>query len=534
VQDAEEIKASSQNFNGMFKRGKWLIGILMLLPTVIWAQSTSETALLFSRTRPGGSARIQGMGGVQTSLGGDYSSAFSNPAGLGMFNRSEISITPGFNTANVTSDYLGNKGTESKTNFAIPGLGLVFQTEKDGRKGFLSGTFAVSMNRVNNFNQNFSYNGTNDKNSIIDYFIEDATGYDPNSFLINGSNFNTPTGLAYNNYLIEDSTFIDPSASRLEYLSVMGTFPTNPQDIREAFQLEDVQTEGAQNQWSFSYGANLSDKVFIGAGVGFTTLRFASKKTYTESDYFFVLDPDFNPLDNMILEEELRINGNGINGTLGVIFRPIDMVQIGVSYTSPTLYQLTDSYRATMTTRWNNFDYTGNGDRINNVSEETDEIISEYDLKTPSHLSIGGTVFFQKSGFISADVEMVNYSGARYSSQVSGISFDTDNNNIKTLYQSTINYRVGGEYRFNNYRVRAGYNYMSDPFTTEQNGISREITSLSGGLGYRTKKFYVDFALVYSQGESSYRPYRVNSIDSPLVAIESKNTFAIITVGIPF
>jgi hypothetical protein len=512
----------------------WLIGFLLLLSDSIQAQSTSETALLFSRFNPGGSARIQGMGGVQTSLGGDYSSAFSNPAGLGMFNRSEISITPGFNTAKITSNYLENATTSSKTNLSIPGLGIVFQSDKEGRSGFLSGTFAITLNRVNNFNQAFSYEGTNNKNSIIDYFIEDATGLPPESFTNNGDYFNTPTGLAYNNYLIEDSTFLDPNASRTEYLSVMGTFPDNPNDIREVFQLEDVITEGAQNQWNFAYGANLSDKVFLGAAVGFSSLRFQTKKTYTESDFYFELDPDFNPLDNLILDEELHISGSGINGTIGLIVRPIDGVQVGISYATPTLFKLTDSYRATMSTQWNNFDYYGNGTFLNEVTEESDEVITEYDLKTPAHLNIGGTFFFQKKGFISADVEIVNYAGAKYTSNMSGISFDADNENIKNLYQSTVNYRVGGEYRFGNYRARAGFSYLSDPFQEEQNGISRQVTSVSGGVGYRAEKFFLDLAVVYSVGENSYRPYRVNSIDSPLVTLRKQNTLAIITLGFPF
>lgn len=514
--------------------GTWLIGFVLLLPYCIQAQSSSETALLFSRFNPGGSARIQGMGGVQTSLGGDYSSAFSNPAGLGMFNRSEVSITPGFNTAKISSSYLDNSITSSKTNLNIPGLGIVFQSEKEGRSGFLSGTFAITLNRVNNFNQTFSYEGMNNKNSIVDYFIQDATGLPPESFTNNGDYFNTPTGLAYNNYLIEDSTFIDPNASRTEYLSVMGTFPDNPNDIREVFQLEDVITEGAQNQWNFAYGANLSDKVFLGAGIGFSSLRFQTKKTYSESDFNFVLDPTFNPLDNLVLEEELRISGSGINGTFGLIVRPVEMAQFGISYATPTLFKLTDSYRATMSTLWNNFDYYGNGTTLNDVTEESDEIITEYDLKTPAHLNIGGTFFFQKKGFISADVEIVNYSGAKYTSNMSGISFDGDNENIKRLYQSTVNYRMGGEYRFGNYRARAGFSYMPDPFQEEQNGISRQITSLSGGVGYRSEKFYLDFAVVYTEGKNSYRPYRVNSDYSPLVTLQKQNTLAIITLGFPF
>jgi hypothetical protein len=201
---------------------------------------------------------------------------------------------------------------------------------------------------------------------------------------------------------------------------------------------------------------------------------------------------------------------------------------------TPTLYKLADSYKATMNTKWNSFDYFGNGDLLTDVTEETDEVVTDYQLKTPARLNIGGSFFFQKSGFISADVEIVNYSGAKYSSNTSGISFDPDNENIKALYQSTVNYRVGGEYRFSNYRARAGFSYMNDPFRQEQNGVSRKITSVSGGVGYRSQKFYVDFALVYSQGNASYRPYRINSVYSPLVTLKNTNTLALVTLGFPF
>ena len=46
----------------------------------------------FSHSFSGGSARIQGLGDAQTSLGGDISSISGNPAGLGFFNKSVLSF----------------------------------------------------------------------------------------------------------------------------------------------------------------------------------------------------------------------------------------------------------------------------------------------------------------------------------------------------------------------------------------------------------------------------------------------------------
>lgn len=513
--------------------GTLLSGMILLSSLQIQAQSTVETALLFSRIRPGGSARIQAMGGAQVSLGGDFSSSYSNPAGLGMYNRSEFTVSPAMNFFNSNSEYLDNSTTASTSNFFIPGLSIAFNSPKNQNK-FLSGTFGASFNRVNDFNKTFSYEGTNSSNSMIDYFISDATGFQPSSFEINGDNFNSPTGLAYNNYLIEDSTFYNPSASNTEYLSVMGTYPNNPNDIRRQLQHEDVKTSGAQNQWSFSYGANFEDKVFLGAGFGLASIRYIASKTYTESNYSFDLDPNFNPLSDMTLKEDLKISGSGFNGTFGMIVRPVDMVQLGVSYNTPTVYLLTDTYKASMQTNWNNFDYFGDGNLLSDVSEETDDVVSEYKLRTPGRLNFGATFFLKKHGFVSADVELVNYDGAKYSATASGLSYDYENTNIKSLYTSVANYRVGGEYRFKNYRARAGYSFMPDPFKSVQNGVNRKISILSGGFGYKTSSFFIDLAVIYTTGNSSYRPYRINSPDSPLVTTLNKTTTAMITLGFPF
>lgn len=516
--------------------GKMLAGVAMLLPGLLQAQNFTETALLFSRVKPAGSARIMGMGGVQTSLGGDYSSALSNPAGLGMFNRSEFTISPGFNSATVNSEYLNNKSSDSKTNLHIPAFSLVFQTEQDGRKGFLSGTFAVTFNRVNNFNQVFSYQGDNASNSIIDYFMDDAYGINPVNFDYqnNGDNsyFNSLPGLAYNTYLI-DNVGQDQNGEYI-YGSPLQTFG-DPDDIRWALQNETIRTTGSHNQWNLSYGANLSDKLFLGAGLGLSTIRYRSEKQYAESDFFFELDPNYAPLDRLDLVEELQIRASGINATLGTIFRPMDIFQIGLSYTTPTLLSVTDVYRSELTTEWNNFDYFGDGQTIlNDESEYTDEIISEYSLRTPGKLSVGAVVFINKYGFVSADVDLINYAGARYSSGLSGISFDSDNRSIKDAYQTTANVRLGAEFRMDKLRFRAGGSFMPDPFKTEQNNSSRNITSFSGGVGYRTQKFYADFAIVFSQGANTYRPYSVNLPNSPLVTMDNKTSFGMITLGFPF
>src|SRR5204862_5163873 len=126
--------------------------------------------------------------------------------------------------------------------------------------------------------------------SIIDYFADQAYGSTTAQFDQNASQYNTPTGLAYFNYLIGPLSITDPNKTNDVYFSDVQGKPD---------QREEIETKGAANQWSFSYGANIKDMFFFGAGLGVTSLRYSSKKVYTEN---FADDPNFKDLT---LEENL-------------------------------------------------------------------------------------------------------------------------------------------------------------------------------------------------------------------------------------
>ena len=505
-----------------------ITGFALLVVSKIFAQSYSEEALLISRIRAGGTARMQGMGGVQNSLGGDISSTYYNPAGLGMYNRSDFSISPGYINNSAASSFLGNTGNESKSNIIVPNLGIAFTTKKDGTKGLLNGTLGLSYNRVNDFNSTFSYQGTNPDNSIIDYFVNDANGTGTSQFTSSGYNYNTPTGLAYFNYLIGPQSILSPNDSR--NINRPNPGPNNQYftDVSGIpLQSEVVKTSGAQSQFNISYGVNFSDKFFVGGGLGLASLNYKSVKTYTES-----FTDSNQPMSSLKLEETLNLSGSGFNLTLGTIIRPVDQVQVGFSLATPTSYSITDNYSAAMSTKWNNFEYLP-GKFINSENAKTDIVTSNYNLATPWRFSGGATFFIGKHGFVSADAEYLKYSSAKYSSNT-GDDYSADNKEIKGLYKSVINLRFGGEYRLNNYRFRGGYSLMPDPFQTQQNGVDRSFSSYSAGFGYRVPTFYIDFAVVLGQSSNSYRPYRLPTATSPLVTLDNKSTSFLFTIGFPF
>jgi hypothetical protein len=510
-------------------KGLLLAVILMLTANALMAQTYTETALMFSRTKPAGSARILGMGGAQISLGGDISSAYSNPAGLGMYNRSEFSITPGYYQLQNTGSYFaGNSlisdgNTETKTSLSIPAFGLVFSRPQN-EEGFIHGSFAVTATRVNDFNSNINYSGTNDRNSLIDYFLNEATGGTPDQFDSGGALYNTVTELAYfPNFLIGEVSLIDPSFPSDEYFTDFDR-AINPNVLQE----ETIQTKGAQTQWSFSYGANFEDKFFLGAGLGIVALNFQSQKVYSETF-------TNQPINSYTLTEDLQIRGTGLNLTVGAIGRPIDGFQIGGAITTPTRYNLTDMYSASMQSRWNNFDYYGDGSEIlTNEQGATDDVTSGYTFRTPWKFAAGASYIFGKLGLISLDIEHLNYGAGEYNSQTTGVSYEADNDEIAQLYASRTTYRLGGEYRIKSFRLRAGGNYMPDPFKSEQNDVSRSRMSASAGVGYRASKFYIDLAYIKSWSSNTYRPYTIGSDTSPILKYDQNSSNVVGTIGFTF
>jgi hypothetical protein len=505
-----------------------IAGILLLITYSSMAQSYVEEALLFSQTRPGGSARIQSIGGAQIALGGDYSSALSNPAGLGMYNRSEFTFTPAVSGYTTKTNYLGNDDKDGKTVLNIPGISIVIHGSKD-KGGFLGGSFALTMSRINDFQGATTFQGTNQNTSIVDSYIQTANGATTEQFDEHGGPlYNTTTGLAYYNYLIGAKSILDPPGPEDEYFTDVKGIPT-----QHAY----TETTGRANQWSFSYGANFNDILFLGGGVGITSLKYNSEQIFDES--FPASDPVINDL---IVTENLKIKGTGFNATVGFIVRPVDFLQVGASFTTPTLYNITDTYNATMDSHWKNFDYYGDGEVIlRDESKYTDEVISDYTLTTPLKFS-AGVALISKFGFITGDIELANPGQARYSSVDDmysvGYSFDQENNEIKSLYKNTLNYRIGAEYRYEIFRVRGGFGVQGNSYEKGLD-LDNSITNISGGVGIRKQSYFIDLALINSsQKKYYYQPYFVEDengdVISPVTSIKKSIFTGMITVGFTF
>lgn len=487
-----------------------------------------EDALRYSQTNYslGSTARMQAIGGAQISLGGDISSAVSNPAGLGFFNKSTFAITPALNFStvdtrfSVAGDPTGLSSSEEsfKNNFNIANVGAAINWNKGrfSEDKFKGGTLAITINRVSNYNLERSYEGTNNYNSQADALAAGAGTVDPNDL-------GELAFAAYDQYLI--SPVLDGSDNITGYVADFDGVPIQNEFIRQ---------RGSHYQMNIAWGGNYDDRLYFGGGMGVQLLNYRQSRTYREFD-FAVFDNNDNfvgedtRLNGFTMYDDLDIRGTGINFNAGVIARPFDFMTVGLSYTSPSFISLDEESFTDLDANWKSSATFADTVALGDIDPfQSPLFISGYNVRTPSRLGVGATFFVGKSGFLSGDVEFVDYSNARIKSN--DFSESADNDVINAAYESAINIRVGGEYRIDDFRLRAGYALMPSPYAESNLG---EQTSITFGIGYRTSDYFVDLAVVNSERTISYLPYEI-AARQPVATSDIKNTSVAITFGINF
>ncbi len=500
------------------------LSLVLALAALTISQSMAQSgyfvdALRFSQAPASGSARIMGIGGTQLSLGGDISNIAGNPAGLGFFRTSEASISLGYSDWGIDTRFLGQTRNYNTSNFHVPNLSYVMANPKSNLESgaFKGGAFGISFQRIANFNSEFGFNSNNfSESSILDLFLSQSLGYTTDQ--LSGLGL---AGLAYETYLI--NPFYDEQGNLVvgDYDPIIG-YEIVPKHR------EQVINEGSSSQMSISYGANFNHKIFIGGSIGIRSLSFSSIKNFGESF-------ESGPLRNFDLRENLFINGTGINLNLGVIFKPIDYFNLGLNFVSPSWFSLSEEFEAGITSNFNNYFYEPENITLGREEALTDYVVSNYSLRTPMKIGGGATFFVGKNGFISADVDWVDYSAARLNSR----DFDqsADNDAIRNAYGSTINFRVGGEARIDRFRLRAGYAFYGDPYSNTPN-ITQTTSQISGGVGVKFNSLYIDFALVNNQSDGVYRSYQVLDANDqnvgPTTFLKNSITTGIFTLGFNF
>jgi hypothetical protein len=447
--------------------------ITTLFSFVALAQNEND-ALRYSLLNYGGTARFAGLSGAYGAVGADFSSLSQNPAGIGLYRKSEFSITPVVSSNNTTSNYLNQSFENSRTTMYLGNVGYVFSQNLRGQAGPLVNIqFGFGLNQLSRFSNRMTMSGFNNSNSLLSTYVDEVnyTGAEPN----NWDNFGA--GLAYDVNLI----FYDSINSRWAADMESGGIQ----------QIKTVETSGSLNETVLSAGANISDKLFLGITFAFPYIRYEEYSIYTEED-----TENSNSYFNSFQKNDyLYTRGSGFNFKAGFIFMPVEFLRIGGAIHTPTnFYTMSDSYHSTM-----NSYFTG-GEHYYDYSPDG---YFEYELNTPFRAQGNIAVLFGKYGLISADYEYIDYSDA--SLRAFDYSFSDENNAIRTQYTAANNLRLGAEIKSGIVALRGGYSFSGTPF--RDSGNTGDRNGYSFGIGVRDKGYFVDFAYNHSNMEAKYYLY---------------------------
>lgn len=501
----------------------FLIAITLVIVNNIYAQEPAD-ALRYSWITQSGTARNQAIGGASASLGGEFSTLFINPAGLGFYKTDELVLTPAFNMQKNKSTYRSEQESASKNQFNFGASGLLFSFPSYQNKGIRNFTIAIGANRVADFNNNIYYKGLNNTTSYSEKYLEELinnNATDPN-VVANGS-FPYGSSLALNTYLIDTIRGANGSVAGYKSLAPVGS---------GLIQENTINTKGGMTDFALGGAANFRDKLFIGGTVTVSLLHYNRNSEFKESD---ATSNTANNFSYFQVNEMLDTKGTGVNGKIGLIYKPVEYVRLGFTFHSPTFYNLTDNYTTDITTSLEGYGGAGIKTQSSKDFNNGNPGTLKYNFSTPWRIIASGSYVFREveniqrqKAFITADIEYVNYTSASFkSSDATTSSYFSDlNAAIKDEYKGAVNFRLGGELKFNTIMVRLGGAYYSNPYQNEKAGI----TKLSGGLGYRDKGIFIDLTYVYSMNKDVNYPYRLqNPIDPASIKNNAGNVVA--TIG---
>lgn len=492
-----------------------LAATLFSLPVA--AQETYENANLTS-TDLNGTARYVGMGGAMEALGADASTIGSNPAGIGLFRRSQLSVSGGLLMQSNGKEY----GDGKKTNASFDQIGFVYTT-RASRGSNLNFGFNYTKGKNFDFLLNASGklgNGSQNNQSYLKHVLgsENYGGFDVRK-----------KDDAYIGFASPQANFVSWTWNQLDYLYFNTLLPDATTAgkfnnyLADSYTFDKAST-GYVGNYDFNISGSIQDQFYLGLTFGLKDVHYDSESRYNERLS--------NGVGDVSVLDIRRINGTGFDITAGIIVRPIasSPFRIGAYVKTPTWYDLTTSNVTRI-------------DRNTNTGGKNDwgKVPNSYDYKlwTPwkfglslghtvgNYLALGLTYEFEDHSTLDSRINDGGYYNDYYGTYYETSSADKSmNKHTKQALKGVSTLKMGAEYKpTSNLALRLGYNYISpkynkdaqkDPtivspgsaYSSSTDFVNWDSTNrFTFGIGFQINKFNVDLAYQYSMQKGTFYPF---------------------------
>jgi hypothetical protein len=511
------------------------------------AQETYENAKI-AQEDLNGTARYVAMGGAMEALGADISTISSNPAGIGLFRHSNVSLSLGLVSQGGAQNAVGG----STTNASFDQLGFVY-SYRSGRTSYIN--VAVNYHKSRNFDMilsaanqlgNASLNKLTWAKGNLGYVYEAKKELQPDGTTIDVPDFGAP-------YI---------TCSQLDDL--FGYY-VNWDDANKSWDYINADNfrfdrahEGYIGEYDFNISGNINNRIYLGLTVGIHDVHYKHYSEYIEQMQQFACT----------VADRREITGTGLDVKVGAILRPIEEspFRIGLSIASPTFYELKTA----------NYSYISDGKyrydsgKINDSRERTNY---KFRLYTPWKFGVSLGHTFGSQVALGASYEYADYgsmdsryiTGEYYDEYSDSYSSNSESDRImndhtaKTL-KGVHTLKLGAEIKpAKNLALRVGYNYVSPMYQKEGfkdgtiNSDGSYVSSATDytnwdatnrftcGFGYTFDKFNASLAYQYSVTKGTFSPF-MSYYDAdpkeeniaPQVSVENKRHQVLFTLGYTF
>lgn len=499
---------------------KGILALLALLNgTLLMAQAEFD-ALRFIQPDINGTARYMSMAGTFGALGGDVSGIKDNPAGLGIFQNSQVVATGNFFLQNTNADWYTVKATNNLTKIGYNNFsGVYFLRLKKGEdeKGLLNCNFSFSYNRLKNFNRTMKIKGKSNNSSLADYIESSLKNTQiMDSDLTYSNNRPWISVLSYNGGLIRQNGFWQSTLT--------------DQTVTPTYNLTE---KGYIDEYALSWAGNYSNFIYFGATANIQAINYTAISDYNEL---------YSDGLTMKLMDTIYTKGKGISFNIGAIVCPLKFLRVGLSVHTPTLYALTNKNHATL-----------NNDTI---VATTPEGSYQYKLKNPLQLSASVAYLLGDKANVSVEYDLSNSTGTELL-DVNGVATDsgTVNTRMKQKYNAVHTFKFGAEYNITNeISVRAGYAFSNnaikaDSVNTEPTRLLRSnyrtdteyffinnTSYITFGCGFHKAKWSVDLAYMNKAFNELFYPYDSSAMSrkTESATIKTTNNNLVLTFAYKF
>lgn len=502
--------------------------LIIAVASVFFANAQDiNDALRYSSGQVVGSARYRALSGAFGALGGDLSAVNVNPASSAVFTNSFASVSLNIRDVDNETVFFGGTRSSSDSDVSLNQAGGVFVFKnRHNNSMWKKFTFSVAFDNLDNYDDSWESRGINGKEatqggSIASYFLNNAQGLNVGDISpINGQSYsdayadigsvfgvqNQQAFLGYSSFILD----LDPDGNNeTEYVSLV---EGNSFDQRFGYL-----ATGYNGKIAFNFGAQYGDNLYLGLNLNSHFLNYEKLTVLEESN-----NETGGVINNVYFENVLNANGSGFSFQLGGIYKLTNEFRIGLTYDSPTWFSIEEESTQYLETSSIDGIPLADGSTFfgETINPQVINVFEPYNLQSPGKITGSLAYVFGKKGLISFDYSRKDYSKTKFTPK-SDAYFRTQNSIIADRLTAASTFKLGGEYKVNQFSFRGGYRFEESPY---KNGVTvGDLSGYSLGLGYDFGNTKLDVTYdAYSQSRE-HQLYNTGLTDSAFIDANNSN-----------